>query len=136
MRISLTVEEVIELKKGNVLNSLLSKIQSEENKEVSPKLLKGMSKAREKRTKDTNKKIEAAINILVMENKKLTTYSVAKKAEVSYNTINKNGEIKKIIAENEKMRVENFWRREFGGEWEKHKNNWEKAGKTHPLLNK
>ena len=104
MRISLTVEEVEELKKGNVLNSLLSKIEREENKEVSEKLIKGMSKAREKRTKDTNKKIENAINILMFENKKLTTYSVAKAAGVSYNTINKNDEIKKIIAENEKIR--------------------------------
>ena len=106
MRISLTKEEVIELKKGNVVDSLLSKIEREENKEVSEKLINGIAKAREKRTKDTNKKIENAINILMFENKKLTTYSVAKAAGVSYNTINKNDEIKKIIAENEKMRVE------------------------------
>ena len=106
MRISLTKEEVEELKNGNILNSILSKIEREENKEVSEKLINGISKAREKRTKDTNKKIEAAINLLMFENKKLTTYSVAKRAKVSYNTINKNEEIKKIIAENEKIRVE------------------------------
>lgn len=34
-------------------------------------------------------KIETAINLMRMYNKRITVYSVAKEAEVSYNTANK-----------------------------------------------
>ena len=41
------------------------------------------------RTQKAKEKIQNAINILRMENKKLTHYSIAKQAEVSYLTVKK-----------------------------------------------
>ena len=69
---------------------------------------KEIVKARKKRIKDRRKQIESAIDILIIENKKLTTYSVAKRAGISYNTINKNEEIKNMIKEAEQIRIKIF----------------------------
>jgi len=106
MRIMIDDKEVFELKSGNVPNSILIKIEREENKEVSEKLLKGINKAREKRTNNTNKKIENAINTLYMENKKITVYSVSKLAGVSFNTCKKD-KIKEMIEKREEARTKN-----------------------------
>ena len=46
-------------------------------------------KATAARTAKAKKKIQNAINILRMENKKITHYSIAKTAEVSYTTVKK-----------------------------------------------
>ena len=46
-------------------------------------------KATEARTAKAKEKIQNAINILRMENKKITYYSVAKTAGVSYSTVKK-----------------------------------------------
>ena len=46
-------------------------------------------KATEARTAEAKKKIQNAINILRMENKKITYYSIAKVAGVSYSTVKK-----------------------------------------------
>jgi len=61
-----------------------------------PKKIKHSSKkyvaaieATEARTAKAKKKIQNAINILRMENKKLTHYSIAKTAKVSYVTVKK-----------------------------------------------
>ena len=51
------------------------------------------------RSKKAKEKIDNAINILRMENKKITCYSIAKMAEVSYNTVKKyltNEDIKQL----------------------------------------
>lgn len=45
--------------------------------------------ATEARTKKAKEKIQNAINLMRLENEKLTYYSIAKKAEVSYLTVKK-----------------------------------------------
>ena len=45
--------------------------------------------ATEARTKQAKQKIENAMNLLRLENKKLTYYSIAKTAKVSYQTVKK-----------------------------------------------
>ena len=73
-------------------------IMLNELKEIinNPKKIKHSSKkyiaaleATEARTAKAKKKIQNAINILRMENKKLTHYSIAKTAKVSYLTVKK-----------------------------------------------
>ena len=73
-------------------------IMLNELKEIinNPKKIKHSSKkyvaaieATEARTAKAKKKIQNAINILRMENKKLTHYSIAKTAGVSYITVKK-----------------------------------------------
>ena len=88
-----------------ILNRLEDYIFLEEKKEPSEKLLKGIEKARNSRTKEAKRKIEKAISNLIFENKKLSVYSVAKEAGVSYNTVNKSEDIKKMIEKNEKARL-------------------------------
>ena len=60
-------------------------------KEISWSVNKSLSakKATEARTAKAKEKIQNAINILRMENKKITHYSIAKVAEVSYLTVKK-----------------------------------------------
>jgi len=55
----------------------------------STKKIIACDKATEARTAKAKKKIQNAINILRMENKKLTHYSIAKTAKVSYLTVKK-----------------------------------------------
>jgi UDP-glucose 6-dehydrogenase len=106
MRLTLDEEEIFDIKRGKVPNSVLLKIEKEENKPTSPKLIKAMTRAREKRTKDTLKKIEKALgNMIMFPDKKITVYSVAQEAGVSYNTVNKSEQIKEMIYQNEKMRM-------------------------------
>jgi adenylate kinase family enzyme len=110
MRITINKEQATELKKliksrsPIKLKSIVEEIELQENKEVSSKLISGASKAREKRSKDTNKKIENAINTLEFENKKITVYSVSKLAGVSFNTCNKQN-IKEMINNREEVRI-------------------------------
>jgi len=77
-----------------------------EMKEIanSPKKIKHSTKkhsavktATEARTKKAKEKILNAINILRMEDKNLTHYSIAKQAEVSYLTVKKYITIDEII---------------------------------------
>jgi len=89
MRIVLNEEEVRNLKNNVVLHSLILKIEKEENKEISNKKIKAIDKARNERTKIVKKKIETAINQLRMYQKKITVYSVAKEAGISFNTAKK-----------------------------------------------
>jgi len=46
-------------------------------------------KANEIRVKKARRKIETAINLLRLENREITVYSVSKEAKVSYNTVKK-----------------------------------------------
>lgn len=48
-----------------------------------------IQKANEIRVKKAKKKIEMAVNLLRLENKKITVYSVSKEAKVSFNTAKK-----------------------------------------------
>jgi len=47
-------------------------------------------KAREKRKQEAREKVKNAINLLMLESKKITAYSVAKTAGISYNTARKH----------------------------------------------
>jgi len=55
----------------------------------SPKKANAAEQATAARTKKAKEKIQNAVNILRMENKKITYYSVAKTAKVSYSTVKK-----------------------------------------------
>jgi hypothetical protein len=108
MRITLNNDEIEAIRANTIPPTLLEKIDAEENKTTSPKLLKGAKNARLKRTKETYRKISEALNYLFMyePDKKITVYSVAKQAGVSYNTINKNEKIKKSIEDMEAARTD------------------------------
>lgn len=71
------------------LDRLSDKIEDEQDKEISPKKQKAMIEATNARIKKAKKKIENSINILRMENRPITIYSVVKKSGVSYNTASK-----------------------------------------------
>jgi len=89
MRIVISEEEITELKGGSVPSSVINQIEEEERKEVSPKKQKAMQKARDTKEREAKEKIVNAINLLRIESKKITCYSVAKTANVSYNTARK-----------------------------------------------
>jgi Fic family protein len=55
----------------------------------SDKKIKASASATEARIKKAKEKVDNAINILRMENKKITRYSISKMSGVSYNTIKK-----------------------------------------------
>jgi hypothetical protein len=105
MRITLSPDEIEAIKANKLPTTLLSKVLHEENKPASKKLTKGAANARAVRTKATKAKIASAINILSFENKKISVYSVAKEAKVSFNTVNKDEELKKMISSMEEARV-------------------------------
>ena len=56
---------------------------------ASPKKQESVKRAREALQRKTKEKIQNAINLLKMEGKEITPYSVAKTAGVSYNTAKK-----------------------------------------------
>ena len=72
-----------------MFNEIKEKIENPIKIEWSAKKLIAADKATAVRTEKAKKKIENAMNILRMENKKLTYYSIAKKAQVSYITVKK-----------------------------------------------
>ena len=80
---NLTKKELI------VLDRVSDKIEDERRRETSPKKKKAMLIATNVRIEKAKKKIENAINILRMENRPITIYSVSKKSGVSYNTASK-----------------------------------------------
>ena len=66
--------------------------------EVSKKKTESAKKATEIRSKRAKEKINNAINLLKLENKKITLYSIAKTAGVSYNTVKKyENELKEVL---------------------------------------
>ena len=62
---------------------------------------KAIEKARKEKDKQISEKIQNAINLLKLYNKKITIYSISKEARISYQTakkfIEKNENLKKII---------------------------------------
>lgn len=69
------------------------KIYDEQRREISPKKKKAMKRATDERIKKAKSKIENSINILRMENRPITIYSVSKESGVSYNTASKYSEL-------------------------------------------
>jgi tagatose-1,6-bisphosphate aldolase len=53
--------------------------------------------ATKKRIDSAKKKIQDAINMLRLENKKITYYSISKQADVSYNTVKKYIDLDEIF---------------------------------------
>ena len=72
-----------------IFDKLSDKIEYEQKREVSPKKKKAMIEATNVRIRKAKEKIENAINILRMENRPITIYSVSKESGVSYNTASK-----------------------------------------------
>ncbi|PKI80842.1 hypothetical protein CP960_07510 [Malaciobacter halophilus] len=76
----------------NGKQELFNKLSHEEHKSIKSRTVK-KTKATQKATKvrqDTaRKKIESTVNMMRLFNQKITVYSVAKEAQVSYNTANK-----------------------------------------------
>jgi len=88
---NLTKKELI------IFDKLSDKIEYEQKKEVSPKKKKAMIEATNARIRKAKEKIENAINILRMEDKPITIYSVSKKSGVSYNTVSKYSKLIKNV---------------------------------------
>jgi len=76
------------LKDRDIDNTLLKKLQSFKQIKKGNKNI-GAIKAREALQEQTKEKIQNAINLLKFENKKITAYSIAKTANISYNTAKK-----------------------------------------------
>jgi len=74
---------------GTVYDNILDKIEKPKEIEFSVKKSLAAERATETRTKKAKEKIDNAINILRMENKKITHYSISKVAKVSFNTVRK-----------------------------------------------
>ncbi|MCK9545106.1 MAG: hypothetical protein M0Q25_00200 [Sulfurospirillaceae bacterium] len=94
MRLTLNDDEVLELMKAISKSNypLYTKIQEQYNADISRDITKKQSsiqeatKARERIAKE---KINNAINMLRLEDKKLTAYAIAKESGCSYNTVKK-----------------------------------------------
>ena len=69
--------------------SLLKKLNNPKEIKYSLKKIVATREATESRTKAAKEKIQNAINILRMENKKITHYSISQVAEVSFVTVKK-----------------------------------------------
>ena len=76
-----------------ILGKLSGKIDDEQRRVVSPKKKKAMIRATNARIQKAKEKIENSINILRMENRPITVYSVSKESGVSYNTASKYSEL-------------------------------------------
>ena len=88
--------------KNNGENELYDKLQNEEikyQKSITEKKTKATQKATRTRQETAKRKIEATVNMMRMFNQKITIYSVAKEAQVSYNTASK---YKDFITKNSK----------------------------------
>ena len=81
--------------------TLLKKINNPKEIEQSSKKVIATFKATEARSKKAKEKIQNAINILRMENKSITHYSIAQMSGVSFNTVKKYINDDTIISFNE-----------------------------------
>ena len=92
-RIELEMEEYLSLKKlvenSKINISLYEKIQNPTTIHYSPRKVKAMAKATEKRSELAREKIQNAINLLRLENKEITTYSISKIGKVGFQTVQK-----------------------------------------------
>jgi len=73
----------------STFNEIKEKINNPKKIKISDKKYSAAKSATEARTKKAKDKIQNAINILRMQNKKITHYSIAKEAGVSYVTVKK-----------------------------------------------
>ncbi|RXK06096.1 hypothetical protein [Halarcobacter bivalviorum] len=94
MRITITNNEFNALQKILVQNdmSLYNRINEEFQKSVlsrTSKKIKATVKANNAKRKKSKNAVVNAVNILRLENRDITIYSVAKTAEISYNTAKK-----------------------------------------------
>jgi len=80
-----------------MFNEMKEKINNPKKIKISDKKYSASIVATEARTAKAKEKIQNAINILRMQNKKLTHYSIAKESGVSYTTVKKYISIKDII---------------------------------------
>ena len=72
-----------------VVSKLLEKLNNPKDIEYSFNKVRAADKATESRTKAAKEKIQNAINILRMENKKITHHSIAQTCGVSFTTVKK-----------------------------------------------
>ena len=91
MRVTITEHEFQAIQKILVQNdtSLYNRFNEEFKKSVlscTPKKIKATSKANKAKRRKSRNAITNAVNILRFEDKRITVYSVAKTAEISYNT--------------------------------------------------
>ncbi|MCP4969102.1 MAG: hypothetical protein GY932_00740 [Arcobacter sp.] len=91
MRITITNHEFETIQKILVQNNmtLYNRFNEELKKSIlscTPKKTKATNKANIAKRKKSRESITNAVNMLRFENKKITVYSVAKTADVSYNT--------------------------------------------------
>jgi len=91
MRITITSHEFNAIQKILVQNdtSLYNRFNEEFKKSIlscTPKKIKATTKANMAKRKKSRNAITNAVNILRFEDKKITVYSVAKTAQISYNT--------------------------------------------------
>jgi hypothetical protein len=96
MRVSISEIEYQKLKMFSDIvpvKELLLKIEVEREKETSSKKKRATKKATKVREDIAKRKIVDAINIKRMYGDKITVYSVAKQAKVSFNTAKKYREI-------------------------------------------
>ena len=76
-------------KEEGIESTLLEKLNNPKVIEYSQKRVVASFRATESRTKAAKEKIQNAINILRMENKKITHYSIAQTSGVSFTTVKK-----------------------------------------------
>lgn len=102
-RINLSNDEFMDLKNNlnfnKVGDSLKEKIENPIKIKISDKKIKSTINATNSKIKKVKEKIENAINILRMENKKITHYSIAQTSKTSYSTVKKylNDDILKTL---------------------------------------
>jgi len=71
------------------IDDLIQKLQNGLNKPITSNKRNATKKATSIRMDRTKDKIINAVNLMNLENEKITPYSVSKKANVSYNTVKK-----------------------------------------------
>ena len=92
-RLDLDLEEILNLKllleesSSSGLESILSKVDNIKIIKFSPEKQRAVQEATKARSKKAKDKIQNAINLLRLEGKKITHYSIAKVGQVSYNTV-------------------------------------------------
>ena len=93
-KVELTQEEIIFLRLNlhtiNAPKKLIDKLYKAEEYIPSAKKQIATKKATEVRSKKAKEKIQNAINLLQLENKLITHYSIANTSGVSYNTVKKH----------------------------------------------
>lgn len=87
-----TVQALNRTGEKEIAKKLLEQIAVDETKDKTKKY-KSAERAAKKRADDAKEKIVNARNILTLENKKITIYSIAKEADVSYQTAKKYKEL-------------------------------------------